>query len=120
MERVPNAKQFLIRYGSTETGGCMTMPHPDDPPSATIDNVGKPLDLVQIKLVDPKSGLLVRLGEQGELWCRGHNVMLGYWNDEEKTKKEITNCKWFKSGYVVLFFTIVQLKLNGSAVCLPL
>ena len=39
-------------------------------------------------------------GEQGEVWCRGHNVMLGYWRDEEKTKKEITNSKWFKTGYV--------------------
>ena len=101
----------------------MTIPHPDDLPESTIDNVGKPLDFVQIKLVDPKTNLVVKLGkfviclftccfllknalhnlctctgEQGELWCRGHNVMLGYWKDEEKTKKEITNCKWFKSG----------------------
>lgn len=64
VERVPNAKQFLIRYGSTETGGCMTMPHSEDLPDSTIDNVGKPLDLVQIKLVDPKTNLIVKLGKK--------------------------------------------------------
>lgn len=78
----------------------MSMPHPNDLPEKTIDNVGSPLDFVQLKLVNPQTGLVVKLGEEGELWCRGHNVMLGYWKDEEKTKKEITNCKWFKSGYV--------------------
>ena len=61
--KVPSVKQFLIRYGSTETGGCMTMPHQEDLPASTIDNVGKPLDFVQIKLVNPKTDLLVKLGK---------------------------------------------------------
>lgn len=53
----------------------MSMPHPDDLPEQTIDNVGKPLDFVQLKIVDPKTNLIVKLGEEGELWCRGHNVI---------------------------------------------
>jgi len=34
----------------------------------------------------------------GELMARGHNVMLGYWRDEEKTKEAINNCNWFITG----------------------
>ena len=58
-------KKFSIRYGSTETGGCMAMPLPGESPNSTIDNVGKTLDHCEIKIVDPKSGELKTIGEEG-------------------------------------------------------
>lgn len=41
------------------------MPHIGDEPNKTIDNVGAPLDFVQIKLIDPKTRNVVKIGEQG-------------------------------------------------------
>jgi long-chain acyl-CoA synthetase len=96
---MPTVKNFFIRYGSTETGGCMSMPFLTDGPEKTIDNVGAPLDLTEMKVVHPKLGYTLKVGEQGELYARGHNVMLGYWEDEAKTKEEIVN-GWFKTGDV--------------------
>ena len=73
------------------------MPLATDKPEKTIDNVGCPLELTEMKIVNPKSGHLLKIGEQGEVWARGHNVMLGYWEDEVKTKEAIEN-GWFKTG----------------------
>lgn len=94
---IPSVEHFYIRYGSTETGGCMTMPFPADGPEKTSAVVGAPLDLTQVKVCDPKSGKEVALGDEGEIWVRGHHVMLGYWEDEVKTKEAIEN-GWFKTG----------------------
>ncbi|RWS21878.1 acyl-CoA synthetase family member 2-like protein, partial [Leptotrombidium deliense] len=98
LKNVNTTEDFLIRYGSTETGGCMTMPIPGETSDHTIRNVGKPLDHTEIKIVNPKSHSTTKLNEEGELWARGRNVMLGYWNDEEKTKETITAGGWFRSG----------------------
>lgn len=75
----------------------MSCPQSTDGPDRTIDNVGAPLDLTEMKVVDPKTGRLMKTGIQGEVWARGHHVMLGYWEDEQKTKEAIEN-GWFKTG----------------------
>jgi fatty-acyl-CoA synthase len=97
--KIPSVKHFYIRYGSTETGGCMTMPFPADSPETTCSSVGAPLDLTQVKVCDPKSGKEVEVGKEGEIWVRGHHVMLGYWKDDVKTAEAIEN-GWFKTGDV--------------------
>lgn len=43
------------------------MPHLNDSPNITIDNVGAPLDFVQIQLVDPQTKRIVKIGEQGTI-----------------------------------------------------
>lgn len=95
--KVPSLKQFMIRFGSTETGGCMSMPLEGDPPGKSADNVGAPLDLTEMKIVDTKTGAVVKIGQSGEVWARGHNVMKGYWNDPDKTREAIED-GWFKTG----------------------
>lgn len=47
--------------------GCMALPYPGDSPEVTMDNVGAPMDMTEVKIVDRKTGDLVKLGEQGEL-----------------------------------------------------
>lgn len=56
--------------------------------------------LLQVKVVD-KNGVTVPMGMPGEVWFKGYNVMPGYWNDEEMTKKAILDDGWLRSGYVV-------------------
>lgn len=46
-----------------------------------------------------KNGFTVPMGVPGEVWFKGYNVMPGYWNDEEMTKKAITEDGWLRSGY---------------------
>jgi long-subunit acyl-CoA synthetase (AMP-forming) len=43
----------------------------------------------------------------GELLSRGHNVMIGYWRDEQKTKESINESKWYKSGYISFIIIII-------------
>lgn len=54
---------------------------------------------IQAKVVD-KNGVTVPMGRPGEVWFKGYNVMPGYWNDEEMTKKAIDDDGWLKSGYL--------------------
>ena len=55
---------------------------------------------LQAKVVDSE-GRIVPSGTPGELWLRGFGQMLGYWDDEEKTKEMIRPDRWLKTGYVV-------------------
>lgn len=59
--------------------------------------VGYPIENCEIKIVD-KEGRMVPVGQPGELWIRGYNVMLGYWDDEEKTRQFIGQDGWAKTG----------------------
>lgn len=47
-----------------------------------------------------KNGVTVPMGTPGEVWFKGYNVMPGYWNDEEMTKKTIVDDGWLRSGCV--------------------
>ena len=52
---------------------------------------------VEAKVVDAE-GRIVPRGTPGELLTRGYLVMLGYWDDEEKTQKAIDSARWMKTG----------------------
>ena len=52
---------------------------------------------VEAKVIDP-DGVILPIGESGELCFRGYNTMIGYWNDPEKTKEAIDEQGWFYSG----------------------
>jgi non-ribosomal peptide synthetase component F len=83
----PNA-QFVNLYGPTEGTIYCTVYH--IPSTGQIKQyngmtaIGRPLKNVDIRLVDEK-GNCVPIGEQGELWICGPQVMSGYWKDERKT-----------------------------------
>jgi fatty-acyl-CoA synthase len=53
---------------------------------------------VEIKIVDPVTGDTVERGEPGELCTRGYSVMLGYWQDEEKTAESVDENGWMHTG----------------------
>ena len=42
--------------------------------------------------------MTVPFGKPGELWIRAYSTMLGYWGDEENTKKTLTKDGWLKTG----------------------
>jgi long-chain acyl-CoA synthetase len=82
-------------YGLTETSSVTTMNAGDDY-LAKPDSVGVPVAVCDVKVVDP-DGNEVAIGEVGELWIQGPNVVKGYWNKAEATTAAFGG-GWFRSG----------------------
>ena len=88
LARIFSAAGIDVRegYGLTETSPVLTY-NRFSKEGAMLGTVGLPLDNVQIKIA-----------EDGEILCKGPNVMMGYYNQEEKTKEVFTEDGWFKTG----------------------
>lgn len=97
---IPSVTDVRIGYGSTELGPTTTASTIDDSVERRMETVGAPLDFVEVKLINAQTMQTVKIGEEGELLARGHNVMLGYWDEEEKTREAITDSRWYKTGLV--------------------
>ena len=90
--------EVTIAYGMTETSPVSTQTSTDDSVEHRVATVGRVLPHVESKIVDPDTGELVPRGEGGEYCTRGYHVMLGYWNDPEKTADAIDADGWMHSG----------------------
>ncbi len=90
-------EQITIAYGMTETGPVSFETSVDDPLERRVTTVGRVLPHTEVKIVNPEGRILPR-GEPGELLTRGYCVMLGYWNDPDRTKKAIDEAHWIASG----------------------
>ncbi len=97
MEKM-NLKEMIIVYGLTESSPGMTATRVSDPPEIRATTVGKAYPEVEVKIADPETGLELKPGEQGEICCRGYNVMKGYYKNEEATAKAIDAEGWLHSG----------------------
>jgi fatty-acyl-CoA synthase len=91
-------EQVTICYGMTETSPVSTQTRVDDSLELRVSTVGRVHPHLEVKLVDPVTGLTVPRGEPGELCTRGYSVMLGYWNDQEKTAEVIDSARWMHTG----------------------
>jgi acyl-CoA synthetase (AMP-forming)/AMP-acid ligase II len=85
-----------MSYGMTETS-VILISLPGEEFEHALQAVGHVADHVEVKIVD-KEGCMVPMGTPGELCVRGHGVMLGYWNDEEKTREFMDSDGWAKTG----------------------
>ena len=90
--------QVTICYGMTETSPVSTQTAVDDPVDKRVGSVGRVHPHIEVKIVDPATGLPVRPGESGELCTRGYSVMLGYWDDAERTSEAIDAARWMHTG----------------------
>ena len=93
-----HAKDIIIVYGLTESSPGMTTTRVFDSPEVRATTVGTNLPGVEIKIVHPDTGLECEVEEQGEICCRGFNVMKGYYNNPEATAKAIDKDGWLHSG----------------------
>ncbi|MFW6776174.1 long-chain-fatty-acid--CoA ligase [Nocardioides sp. CPCC 205120] len=103
MEAWP-ATDFIQVYGLTEVAGVAThlMPehHRDAEHPERLVSAGVPLPEMEVRVVDPATLEDVGVGENGEIWLRGPQVMKGYLGRPEETAKVITADGWFRSGDV--------------------
>jgi acyl-CoA synthetase (AMP-forming)/AMP-acid ligase II len=105
----PHAGIFDL-YGLTEASPGVTILTPHDPPEK-INSVGKPMLSVKIKVVD-EAGEELPPGENGEIICRGPNLMKGYYNNDVATQ-EVLKDGWLYTGDVGKFDQDGYLYLTG-------
>jgi fatty-acyl-CoA synthase len=90
--------EVSIAYGMTETSPVSTQTRTDDDLDRRTGTIGRVHPHVEIKVVDPATGAPVERGEPGEFCTRGYSVMLGYWNEPEKTAEAIDSDGWMHTG----------------------
>jgi fatty-acyl-CoA synthase len=101
MRRVMNEMhmgELTIIYGLTEASPGVTQTARDDTLERRTQTVGRALPEVEVKIINPATGETLQPGEPGELCARGYNVMRGYYNNPEATRKAIDADGWLHSG----------------------
>ncbi|MEU3274692.1 AMP-binding protein [Saccharomonospora sp. NPDC006951] len=90
--------EVSICYGMTETSPVSTQTRRDDSVERRVSTVGRVGPHLETKIIDPESGLTVPRGVPGELCTRGYSVMLGYWEEPDKTREAIDAARWMHTG----------------------
>ena len=85
-------------YGLTETSPGMTHSRIDDPAEARYNTVGRDFEHTEVRVIDPETGQECPVGVQGEMCCRGYNVMKGYYKNPEATAEVIDQDGFLHSG----------------------
>lgn len=93
-----NMAEVSICYGMTETSPVSTQTRVEDDLERRTGTVGRVLPHIEVKVVDPATGVTLPRGEAGELCTRGYSVMLGYWDEPERTAEAIDAGRWMHTG----------------------
>lgn len=97
-EDVFDVDHLLNYYGQTEACGLTVAGTPETPRAEGA--LGKPVQTVETRVVEPETDEDVEDGDDGELWLRGDNVMPRYWNAPERTERAFQD-GWYRTGDVV-------------------
>ncbi len=89
--------QVTIAYGMTETSPVSFQSGCDDSLEVRVATVGHVQPHLEVKIVD-EAGRIVPRGATGELCTRGYSVMLGYWDDPERTAEALDPAGWMHTG----------------------
>ncbi|MFI0482789.1 AMP-binding protein [Actinomadura sp. 9N215] len=90
--------EVAICYGMTETSPVSTQTRANDSLDRRVSTVGRVLPHLEIKIIDPETGVTVPRGTPGEFCTRGYSVMLGYWDEPERTAEAIDSARWMHTG----------------------
>ena len=81
-----NMREITNPYGLTESGPVMTMTrYFETSIERKCQTIGQALPGVEVAIIDPESGEIAPIGQDGEICCRGFNTMKGYYNMPEQT-----------------------------------
>ncbi|CCQ17339.1 Tyrocidine synthase 3 [Rhodococcus sp. AW25M09] len=115
--------EVSICYGMTETSPVSLQTRSDDSIEQRVSTVGRVGPHLEVKIVDPVLGHTVPRGDAGELCTRGYSVMLGYWEQPEKTAEAIDDERWMhtgdigvmdEDGYVAITGRIKDMVIRGG------
>ena len=117
----------VTAYGLTESCGVISICRPEDSAERISHSSGRAMAGVEMKCVDA-NGATVAAGTEGEIWCRGYNVMQCYLDNPEETARTITADGWLKTGdvgvmdedgYVRITDRIKDMFIVGGFNCYP-
>ncbi|CAN5211401.1 class I adenylate-forming enzyme family protein [soil metagenome] len=95
--RMPWARQ-VTSYGSTECATNLTMGRAEDPFEIRVRTLGQPVEGMEVKIVDPETGVEVPTGTMGEMCFRGYSSFEGYYKEPEQTAAMFDADGYFHSG----------------------
>ena len=105
--------EVTICYGMTETSPVSTQTRADDTVDRRVSTVGRVHPHLEVKVVDPETGQTVPRGEPGEFCTRGYSVMLGYWDQPDKTAEAIDAARWMHTGDLAVMDDEGYLNITG-------
>ncbi|SDD49180.1 fatty-acyl-CoA synthase [Geodermatophilus telluris] len=105
--------EVTICYGMTETSPVSTQTGADDDLDRRTSTVGRVHPHLEVKVVDPATGITVPRGTPGEFCTRGYSVMLGYWQEPEKTAEVIDRARWMHTGDLAVMDDAGYLNIVG-------
>jgi fatty-acyl-CoA synthase len=105
--------EVTICYGMTETSPVSTQTDVDDGVDERTSTVGRTHPHLESKVIDPATGLTLPRGTPGELCTRGYSVMLGYWEQPEKTAEAIDAARWMHTGDIAVMNDAGYVNITG-------
>lgn len=107
------ASEITICYGQTESSPVITQTRTDDPIEKRVSTVGQPHPHVEVKIIDPATGMEMPVGVPGELCTRGYHVMKGYYNNEEASREVIDEDGWLHTGDIAIMDNDGYIDITG-------
>lgn len=105
--------ELTVGYGQTEATAIILQTRTDDSMDVRTTTVGRALPSVEVRIVDPKTGVAVPVGTEGELCCRGSLVMRGYHEDPERTAATVGRNGWLRTGDLAVMDQYGNCMLTG-------
>jgi len=105
--------EVSICYGMTETSPVSTQTRVDDSLDRRVSTVGRVGPHLEVKVIDAETGRTVPRGTPGELCTRGYSVMLGYWNEPDKTAEAVDAAHWMHTGDLAVMDNDGYLAITG-------
>jgi fatty-acyl-CoA synthase len=105
--------EVSICYGMTETSPVSTQTRADDTFERRVGTVGRVGPHLEIKVVDPVTGETAPRGETGEFCTRGYSVMVGYWNQPDKTAEALDSDGWMHTGDLAVMDADGYVQITG-------
>jgi len=106
-------REVAICYGMTETSPVSTQTRADDSLDRRVSTVGPVGPHLEVKVIDPDTGRTVPRGTPGELCTRGYSVMLGYWEQPDKTAEAVDAAHWMHTGDLAVMDSGGYLAITG-------
>jgi len=104
--------EMTIAYGMTETSPVATQNRTDDSFEQKVGTVGRVTPHLEIKVVDPLTGQTLPRGRPGEFCTKGYSVMLGYWDQPEKTAEALVD-GWMRTGDIAVMHEDGYVEITG-------
>ncbi|WP_206509619.1 AMP-binding protein [Rhodococcus sp. BGS-1C] len=105
--------EVSICYGMTETSPVSLQTRSEDTIEQRVSTVGAVGPHLEVKIVDPVDGSTSAREESGELCTRGYSVMLGYWEQPDKTAEAIDDSGWMHTGDIGVMDELGYVSITG-------